>query len=49
MNLNEYIQYAPIVGMPITVKRLIEDQNVSDAEAAGAVMISGGAFLGVGS
>lgn len=46
MNMNEYIQYAPIVGIPITVNRLINEDNVSDAEVAGALMVSGGVFLG---
>lgn len=46
MNLDEYSQYAPIVGIPITVNRLIKEENVSDAEIAGALMISGGVFLG---
>ena len=46
MNLNEYIQYAPVVGIPITVNRLIQEEGMTDAEVATALMITGGAFLG---
>lgn len=40
------MQYAPLIGVPITVDRLVSQEGMSDTEMVSALMLSGGAFLG---